>query len=70
MTCKGLTIRRGNDCDNTVSRVNTLIDIHATHSDMKSLSLSQRVNTLIETNVAYYLCQLQSKSLAHHVNGP
>ena len=41
----------------TFSHVNTLIDIHATHSQMKLLSLSLHVNTPKESNVTYYLSQ-------------
>ena len=37
--------------------MNSLIDIHATHSEMKLLSLSHHVNTAIESNVTYYLSQ-------------
>ena len=55
LLCKGLFTRCDNDCDKTVSRVKTVIDIHTTHSEMKSLSLSHNVNSLIKTTVNYYL---------------
>ena len=44
---KGLPRLCDNDCDKTVSHVNTFIDTHATRSEMKSLSLLHSVNTFI-----------------------
>ena len=40
-----------------VPHMNTLIDIHATHSEIESLLLSQHVNTPAVSGVAYYLRQ-------------
>ena len=58
------------DCDKSLSRVNVLIDIHATHSEIKSLLLFGNENTILEINATFYLNQSQSQSLSHHVNGP
>ena len=57
-------------CDNsdkTVSHVNTLIDINATHTEMKWLLPLNYVNNPIESIIIYYLCQLQSQSSSYHV---
>ena len=56
------------DCDKTASCVNTPIDINVTHSEMKSLSWSY----FIESIVTYYLCESQSQSAelsVHKVDG-
>ena len=74
VTCKKIhtRLRQGpyrwydSHCDKTVSCVNTLIDIHVNHSEMKVLSLS--IHT--ENNVTYYLHQSQSQKLWHPVNWP
>ena len=57
-------------CDNsdkTVSHVNTLIDINATHTEMKWLLPLNYVNNLIENIIIHYLCQLQSQSSSYRV---
>ena len=57
-------------CDNsdkTVSHVNTLIDINATHTEMKWLLPLNYVNNSIESIIIYYLCQLQSQSSSYRV---
>ena len=41
----------------TISRVNYLMDIHASHSEMKLLSLLYQVNTPIDSNVTFCLRQ-------------
>ena len=39
----------------TISRDNYLTDIHASHPEMKLLSLLYQVNTVIESNVTFCL---------------
>ena len=50
-----VSLKPCNDYDKTVSCVITLIGIHETLSEMKSLSLFYHVNTLKKTNVTYYV---------------